>query len=92
MPGLDKSVVASINQEISLARIQRKVQSDFIVAPHDNAIFCRAGCVVGLDQEQDVSHIRRVFHFPGSTKREVASKTAAKEREGTQLLRLVRVK
>jgi hypothetical protein len=43
MPGLDKSVVASINPEISLARITRDVQSDLILAPHYNAIFLKAG-------------------------------------------------
>jgi hypothetical protein len=42
MPGLDKSVVASINPEISLSHTTRDVQSDFILAPHDNAIFLSA--------------------------------------------------
>jgi hypothetical protein len=43
MPGLDKSIVASIDPQIALARIIRDVRSDFILAPHYNAIFLKAG-------------------------------------------------
>ncbi|MBL7174759.1 MAG: hypothetical protein ISS66_02930 [Desulfobacteraceae bacterium] len=43
MPGLDRSVLDTINSELALRRIRRDTLSDFIVAPHYNAIFVRAG-------------------------------------------------
>lgn len=43
MPGLDKKVLDSIDHELALSRIARDVRSDFILAPHYNAIFLRAG-------------------------------------------------
>ncbi|WP_460452522.1 reverse transcriptase domain-containing protein [Alsobacter sp. SYSU BS001988] len=43
MPGLDRSIIAQINHESVLAHVKADVRSDFILAPHYNAIFNRAG-------------------------------------------------
>ena len=43
MAGLDSKVIQNLNPELSLKRIKNDVQSDFIYAPHFNAIFSLAG-------------------------------------------------
>lgn len=43
MAGLDSKVIQKLNHELSLKRIKNDVQSDFIYAPHFNAIFSLAG-------------------------------------------------
>jgi hypothetical protein len=42
MPGLDRSVLDTIDFSIVINRIQVDVRSDFILAPHYNAIFVKA--------------------------------------------------
>jgi retron-type reverse transcriptase len=42
MPGLDAAVLKRIDQKLALARIQRDIRSDFVLAPHYNSIFVRA--------------------------------------------------
>jgi hypothetical protein len=42
MPGLDRTILDSIDVDTAVARICRNVQSDFILAPHYNAIFLKA--------------------------------------------------
>ena len=43
MAGIDSKVIQKLNPELSLKRIKNDVQSDFIYAPHFNAIFSLAG-------------------------------------------------
>lgn len=43
MPGLDKSVLDTIDGSIVIRRVQLDVRSDFILAPHYNSIFVNAG-------------------------------------------------
>jgi len=43
MPGLDRTVLDTIDPELALRRIRRDTLSDFIIAPHDNVILLRAG-------------------------------------------------
>lgn len=42
MPGLDKKIIAQINHESVIAHVKADIRSDFILAPHYNAIFNRA--------------------------------------------------
>ncbi len=42
MPGLDKSVLKFIVWELAIRRIRVDFQTDFILAPHFNAIFLKA--------------------------------------------------
>ena len=42
MPGLDKQILDSIDHQIAIKRIQNDIKSDFIIAPHYNAIFLKA--------------------------------------------------
>lgn len=43
MPGLDKRIIAEIDHESVIAHVKADIRSDFILAPHYNAIFNRAG-------------------------------------------------
>jgi len=42
MPGLDRTVLKSIDPDVAVARICRDIHTDFILAPHYDAIFLRA--------------------------------------------------
>lgn len=42
MPGLDRTVLDSIDPDVAVARICRDIQTDLILAPHYNAIFLKA--------------------------------------------------
>lgn len=42
MPGLDRTVLDSVDADVAVARICRDIQSDFILAPHYNVIFLKA--------------------------------------------------
>lgn len=42
MPGLDKLVLDSIDYKTSIGRISADIKSDFIIAPHFNAIFYKS--------------------------------------------------
>lgn len=43
MPGLDRKIIAQIDHENVIAHVKADIRSDFILAPHYNAIFNRAG-------------------------------------------------
>ncbi|MEE2951206.1 MAG: reverse transcriptase domain-containing protein [Pseudomonadota bacterium] len=43
MPGLDGRIIAQINHASVIAHVKADIRSDFILAPHYNAIFNRAG-------------------------------------------------
>ncbi len=43
MPGLDRRLIAQINHESVIAHVKADIRSDFILAPHYNAIFNQAG-------------------------------------------------
>lgn len=43
MPGLDSTIVQQIDNERVIAHVKADIRSDFILAPHYNAIFSRAG-------------------------------------------------
>lgn len=43
MPGLDRRIIAQIDHESVIAHVKADIRSDFILAPHYNAIFNRAG-------------------------------------------------
>lgn len=43
MPGLDRTIIAKINHESVIGHVKADIRSDFILAPHYNAIFSRAG-------------------------------------------------
>lgn len=43
MPGLDRRIIARIDHESVIAHVKADIRSDFILAPHYNAIFNRAG-------------------------------------------------
>lgn len=43
MPGLDRRIIAQIDHESAIAHVKADIRSDFILAPHYNAIFNRAG-------------------------------------------------
>ena len=43
MPGLDRRVIAQIDHEGVIAHVKADIRSDFILAPHYNAIFNKAG-------------------------------------------------
>lgn len=43
MPGLDKKIIAQIDRDGVIAHVKADIRSDFILAPHYNAIFNRAG-------------------------------------------------
>jgi retron-type reverse transcriptase len=43
MSGLDRSIVEGIDESLTLKRIESDIRTDFILAPHYNAIFTRAG-------------------------------------------------
>lgn len=43
MPGLDRRVIAQVDHEGVIAHVKADIRSDFILAPHYNAIFNRAG-------------------------------------------------
>ena len=43
MPGLDRKIIAQIDNESVIAHVKADIRSDFILAPHYNAIFNRAG-------------------------------------------------
>jgi len=43
MPGLDRRIIAQIDHEGVIAHVKADIRSDFILAPHYNAIFNRAG-------------------------------------------------
>lgn len=42
MPGLDRTVLGTIDSALSVARVRRDVRTDFILAPHFDAIFLKA--------------------------------------------------
>ena len=42
MPGLDRSVLDKVDSDLAIARIRRDIRTDFILAPHFNAIFLKA--------------------------------------------------
>ncbi len=42
MPGLDRRIIAQIDHESVVAHVKADIRSDFILAPHYNAIFNRA--------------------------------------------------
>lgn len=43
MPGLDRKTIAQINHASVIAHVKSDIRSDFILAPHYNAVFNRAG-------------------------------------------------
>ncbi len=43
MPGLDRNIIRQIDHESVIAHVRSDTRSDFILAPHYNAIFNRAG-------------------------------------------------
>ncbi|WP_152027248.1 hypothetical protein [Brucella pituitosa] len=43
MPGLDRKMIAQVDHEGVIAHVKADVRSDFILAPHYNAIFNKAG-------------------------------------------------
>ena len=43
MPGLDHSILNSFQKDIAFNRISEDIRSDFILSPHYNAIFTKAG-------------------------------------------------
>lgn len=43
MPGLDRKIIAQIDHESVIAHVRADIRSDFILAPHYNTIFSRAG-------------------------------------------------
>ncbi|WP_375462024.1 reverse transcriptase domain-containing protein [uncultured Enterovirga sp.] len=43
MPGLDRRIIAQIDHESVIAHVKADIRSDFILAPHYNAILNRAG-------------------------------------------------
>jgi hypothetical protein len=43
MPGLDQRIIAQIDHESVIAHVKADIRSDFILAPHYNSIFNRAG-------------------------------------------------
>ncbi|TAU80618.1 RNA-directed DNA polymerase (plasmid) [Rhizobium leguminosarum] len=43
MPGLDRRIIAQFDHESVIAHVKADIRSDFILAPHYNAIFSRAG-------------------------------------------------
>lgn len=43
MPGLDRRIIAQIDHESVIAHVTADIRSDFILAPHYNVIFSRAG-------------------------------------------------
>jgi retron-type reverse transcriptase len=43
MPGLDRKIVAQLDHEGIIAHVKADIRSDFILAPHYNVIFNRAG-------------------------------------------------
>lgn len=43
MPGLDRGKISQIDQESVIAHVKADIRSDFILAPHYNAVFNRAG-------------------------------------------------
>jgi len=43
MPGLDRRIIAEIDHERVIAHVKADIRSDFIPAPHYNAVFNRAG-------------------------------------------------
>ncbi len=43
MPGLDRTIIRQIHHESVIAHVKADIRSDFILAPHYNAIFNRAG-------------------------------------------------
>jgi hypothetical protein len=43
MPGLDRKIVQQIDHNVVIAHVKADIRSDFILAPHYNAIFNRAG-------------------------------------------------
>lgn len=42
MPGLDRRIIEQIDHESVIAHVKADIRSDFILAPHYNAIFSRA--------------------------------------------------
>jgi hypothetical protein len=42
MPGLDRTVVDTIDSALAIARVRRDIRTDFILAPHFDAIFLKA--------------------------------------------------
>lgn len=43
MPGLDRRIIAQIDHESVIAHVKADIRSDFVLAPHYNVIFNRAG-------------------------------------------------
>jgi hypothetical protein len=43
MPGLDRKILAQINYESVIGHVKADIRSDFVLAPHYNSIFNRAG-------------------------------------------------
>lgn len=43
MPGLDRRVIAQVDHESVIAHVKADIRSDFILAPHYNVVFNRAG-------------------------------------------------
>src|SRR5688572_6282674 len=42
MPGLDRTVLDTLNSAVAIARVRRDIRTDFILAPHFDAIFLKA--------------------------------------------------
>jgi retron-type reverse transcriptase len=42
MPGLDRTVLDTIDSALAIARVRRDIRTDFILAPHFDAIFLKA--------------------------------------------------
>jgi retron-type reverse transcriptase len=42
MPGLDRTVLDSVDSAVAIARVRRDIRTDFILAPHFDAIFLKA--------------------------------------------------
>jgi hypothetical protein len=42
MPGLDRTVLDSVDSALAIARVRRDIRTDFILAPHFDGIFLKA--------------------------------------------------
>ena len=49
MPGLDRRIIAQIDHESVIAHVKADIRSDFILAPHYNAIFNRRAMSFGTN-------------------------------------------
>jgi hypothetical protein len=55
MPGLDRKIVGQIDYESVIAHVKSDIRSDFILAPHYNAIFNHAGDSLWEQLKQQLS-------------------------------------